>query len=111
MAENLVMRSIYLPETVDAELRQLAHEHNVSKSDLVRAAVRLKLKEWREDNTKAKLSKDVAAGLREPDHHSAVKKGRPPSVASTASQARPSSRTGASTPRTKSSSKKVTTKA
>ena len=44
--EDLVMRSVYLRPTEDSKLRQLAHELNVSKSDLIRSAISVKLREW-----------------------------------------------------------------
>lgn len=48
MAEGMVRRSIYLDQADDSELRQIAFELRVSKSDLIRAAIRHRLKEWRE---------------------------------------------------------------
>jgi hypothetical protein len=46
MSEELVMRSVYLRPTEDSQLRQLAHEFKVTKSDLIRSAISVKLKEW-----------------------------------------------------------------
>src|SRR3546814_13898364 len=65
MAEDMVMRSVYVRPGEDADLRQLAHDFNVTKSDLIRSAIRLKLKEWLADNSGQKLLADVSAGLRE----------------------------------------------
>ena len=65
MSEDLVMRSLYLRPSEDAKLRQLALDLNVTKSDLIRAAVGLKLKEWLGDNSKTRAAMEVEAGLRE----------------------------------------------
>jgi len=62
---DLVMRSVYLRPTVDSELRQLAHELKVTKSDLIRSAVGIKLKEWLDSNDQEKILEDLAEGRRE----------------------------------------------
>ncbi|WP_260926746.1 ribbon-helix-helix protein, CopG family [Novosphingobium sp. 9] len=80
MSEVLVMRSVYLPATLDAELRQIAHEKGFSKSDLIRAAVALKAEEWRGDNTGTKLGDDVQAGLRAGGRQATVKAVKPAAV-------------------------------
>ena len=64
MAEDMVMRSIYLKPSDDTELRQLAHEKHVSKNDLIRSAIIAKLTEWREANNDEKLEADLALGRR-----------------------------------------------
>src|SRR3546814_16767638 len=58
MAEDMVMRSVYVRPGEDADLRQLAHDFNVTKRDLIRSAIRLKLKEWLADNSGQKLLAD-----------------------------------------------------
>ncbi|MBO1329521.1 ribbon-helix-helix domain-containing protein [Acetobacter suratthaniensis] len=80
MSEVLVMRSVYLPAALDAELRQIAHDKGVSKSDLIRTAVALKAKEWRGDNTEKKLDNDVQAGLRASGRQTTVKTVKPVAV-------------------------------
>lgn len=59
---DLVMRSVFLPVCDDAELKQLAAEHGVSLSDLVRAAVVSSLADWK-TNGSAPLA---AESLEEP---------------------------------------------
>lgn len=56
---DLVSRSVFLPVQHDALLRQLAHEHAVSKNGLIRAAVAAKLAEWQADP--ATLRRDLLA--------------------------------------------------
>ncbi|WP_294330339.1 CopG family transcriptional regulator [uncultured Sphingomonas sp.] len=46
MTDELVMRSVYLRPSDDARLRELAHRLNVTKSDLIRCAIGLKLADW-----------------------------------------------------------------
>ncbi len=50
MVDDMVMRSVYLWPKQDSQLRQLAHELNVSKSDLIRSAISIKLRDWLESN-------------------------------------------------------------
>jgi hypothetical protein len=80
MSEDLVMRSVYLRPIEDAQLRQLAVDLNVTKSDLVRAAVGIKLKEWLSDNSKTKAAQDVAVGLRDATIARRVKQELPPTA-------------------------------
>lgn len=77
---DLVMRSVYLPAELDAKLRQLAHESGYTKSDLIRAAASLKVKEWGEANGPEKLETDVTAGLREASAQRQIGKVKPRSV-------------------------------
>jgi hypothetical protein len=46
MNDELVMRSFYISVREDARLRKLAFELELSKSDLVRAAITQKLSKW-----------------------------------------------------------------
>lgn len=64
MAEDMVMRSIYLKPSDDTELRQLAHDKRVTKNDLIRSAIIAKLKEWRDANSDETLEADLALGRR-----------------------------------------------
>jgi hypothetical protein len=48
MPDDLVMRTIFLPPDDDALLRQLAAKLTVTRSDLIRSAVRIKVAEWSE---------------------------------------------------------------
>jgi hypothetical protein len=59
MAEDQVMRSIYLKPCDDTELRQLARDKRVTKNDLIRSAIIAKLKEWREANGDETLEADL----------------------------------------------------
>jgi hypothetical protein len=77
MADDMVMRSIYVRPLEDAQLRQLAHNLNVTKSDLIRSAIRIKLSEWLGDNSGKKALKDVREGLREVRFQEQVKRARP----------------------------------
>ena len=43
---DLVMRSVNIPRHLDDRLRQLAFRYRVSKSDIIRAALAIKLAEW-----------------------------------------------------------------
>ena len=63
MADEMVMRSVYLRPRDDAELRQLAFREEVSKSDLIRSAIRAKLDEWWSDPEA--LRRDLGLGRRE----------------------------------------------
>lgn len=80
MDDDLVMRSVYLPAKLDAQLRQLAHESGYSKSDLIRAAATLKVGEWTASNGSAKLKQEVTAGLRETSPQRKVAKMKPVAV-------------------------------
>ena len=66
MPDDMVMRSVYLRQRDDAELRQLAFERNVSKNDLIRSAIRAKLTEWRQDDAGDALNRDLELGRRTP---------------------------------------------
>src|SRR3546814_18116317 len=87
MAEDMVMRSVYVRPGEDADLRQLAHDFNVTKSDLIRSAIRLKLKEWLADNSGQKLLADVSAGLRETNLQREVRQVKPPKMAAATTDA------------------------
>lgn len=56
--DELVMRSVYLPASADGKLRELAHNltnatgRNVTKSDLIRAAILEKLADWAKQHNK-----------------------------------------------------------
>lgn len=73
MTEDMVMRSVYLRPAEDAQLRQLAHELDVTKSDLIRSAIAVKLLEWLKSNDREKILADVEHGRRDED---AVRSGR-----------------------------------
>lgn len=64
MAENqdMVMRSIYLPPRQDSQLRQLAHDLKVTKSELIRSAIGVKLKDWLASNSNELVLSDLAFG-------------------------------------------------
>lgn len=64
--DGMVMRSIYLAPLEDGQLRQLAHDLHVSKSDLIRSAIGAKLKEWLQDETDRSVLADLEFGLRDP---------------------------------------------
>ncbi|MEC4593808.1 hypothetical protein VPG91_22600 [Nitrospirillum amazonense] len=65
MNEDLVMRSVYLRPSEDGQLRQLAHELNVTKSDLIRSAISVKLREWLLDSNSTELvMRDLEFGKR-----------------------------------------------
>src|SRR3546814_6445946 len=76
-----VMRSVYVRPGEDADLRQLAHDFNVTKRDLIRSAIRLKLKEWLADNSGQKLLADVSACLRETNLQRQVGQVKPTKIA------------------------------
>jgi Arc/MetJ-type ribon-helix-helix transcriptional regulator len=63
--DDLILRSAYMRRTDDLLLRTLAHDLNVSKSDLIRAAIRLKLDDWRATENQDAVRKDIAVGLRD----------------------------------------------
>lgn len=64
MPDGMVMRSVYLRPQDDTKLRQLAHEKQVSKNDLIRSAVAAKLTEWEQANSDEKLDQDLELGRR-----------------------------------------------
>ena len=64
MIEDMVMRSVYLRPTEDNQLRQLAHELKVSKSDLIRSAISVKLQEWLRSGGKELVMRDLKFGRR-----------------------------------------------
>jgi hypothetical protein len=66
MVNDMVMRSVYLRLAEDSKLRQLAHELNVSKSDLIRSAISVKLQEWLASNSDELILHDLAFGRRDP---------------------------------------------
>jgi Arc/MetJ-type ribon-helix-helix transcriptional regulator len=63
--DDLILRSAYFRRTDDLLLRSLAHDLDVSKSDLIRAAIRLKLDDWRASGSHEVVLKDLARGTRE----------------------------------------------
>ena len=67
--ENQVMRSIYLNLSDDMVLRQLAHTHGVTKSDLLRAAVAKQVDAWK-DAPSEQIKNDItSAASRTPKAH------------------------------------------
>lgn len=66
MVEDMVMRSVYLRPSEDAQLRQLAHELNVTKSDLIRSAISVRLRDWLQSNSKELILEDLNYGRRSP---------------------------------------------
>ncbi len=64
MANDMVMRSVYLRPDEDTKLRQLAFELNVTKSDLIRSAISVKLVEWLKSNDPDVILRDVEQGRR-----------------------------------------------
>ena len=65
MVDDMVMRSVYLRPDEDAGLRDLAHDLEVTKSDLIRSAISLKLAEWLASNDRQRLLDEVAFGRRD----------------------------------------------
>jgi hypothetical protein len=65
MVDDFVMRSVYLRPSEDSQLRQLAHELNVTKSDLIRSAIGVKLREWLESNSDELVLRDLTFGRRD----------------------------------------------
>lgn len=61
MEDEMVMRSIYLRLSDDGRLRQIAHEMHLTKSDLIRTAVALKLAEWEGAGGQDAIRRDLAA--------------------------------------------------
>lgn len=59
MADDLVMRSLYLGVKEDSDLRQLAHELRVSKSELMRSAISAKLEAWLAANSAELIMEDL----------------------------------------------------
>lgn len=66
--EDMVMRSVFLRSSEDGLLRQLAHELHVTKSDLIRSAIGVKLREWLDSKDTALVMRDLAIGRREQPH-------------------------------------------
>jgi len=62
MEDGLVMRSVYLRLSEDGLLRQLAYDLKVTKSDLIRAAISIKLRQWRESKSQTLVLKDLKSG-------------------------------------------------
>ena len=58
--DDLVLRSAYLRLSDDMLLRKLAHDLNVTKSDLIRAAIHVKLEDWRSANDPDAVLRDLA---------------------------------------------------
>lgn len=72
MVDDMVMRSVYLRPSEDSQLRDLAHKLNVTKSDLIRSAIGLKLVEWLRSNDSEQILRDIEHGRRD---QSAVRSG------------------------------------
>jgi predicted transcriptional regulator len=62
--EGMVLRTVYLPERMDNQLRELAHRHRRSKNELVRAAIANRLIDWQKQNTDAKIDADAQLVLK-----------------------------------------------
>jgi hypothetical protein len=73
MVNEMVLRSVYLRPSEDAQLRQLAHELNVTKSDLIRSAISVKLRDWLETSDEKVILNDVEHGRRT---EAAIRSGR-----------------------------------
>lgn len=96
MTNDMVMRSVYLRPLQDNQLRQLAHTLDVTKSDLIRAAISNKLMEWLQSNDREKLLEEVALGLRDEE---AIRSGRRGRARGSAKQLVPSAaKAGVSAP-------------
>lgn len=65
MADDLVMRSFYLSAKEDMRLRNLAFQLDVTKSDLVRAAIGKNLEIWREMNDPDAIFEDIKLGQKQ----------------------------------------------
>ncbi len=65
MSDEMVMRSVYLRPAEDSQLRQLAHDLNVTKSDLIRSAISVKLHDWLGSNSKELVLQDLTFGRHE----------------------------------------------
>lgn len=105
---EMVMRSVYLWPAQDSELRQLAHELNVTKSDLIRSAIGVKLREWLEAGDPQAVKRDLEVGRRDA---SAARTGRTRSDRSALARREAAERTSknetASVKRTKPENRKV----
>ena len=86
---DLVMRSVYLKPGEDSQLRQLAHELNVTKSDLIRSAIGVKLREWLDSNDRDLILKDLTFGVRETTNEARRVSGGRPSSETNAAATRP----------------------
>lgn len=64
MANDMVMRSVYLRPEEDAQLRQLAFHLQVTKSDLIRSAISTKLVEWLKSGDPELVFRDLEHGRR-----------------------------------------------
>lgn len=71
---ELVMRSVYLDPMEDSQLRQLAFELDVTKSDLIRSAVGIKLREWLQSNSREQVLNDLQVGQRDRTKGAAAKR-------------------------------------
>lgn len=65
MADEMVMRSVYLRPSDDARLRELAYRLNVTKSDLIRSAIALKLADWHQMDDDDSIQQEVKSGKRQ----------------------------------------------
>ena len=92
MVHEMVLRSVYLRPSEDSQLRQLAHKLNVTKSDLIRSAINVKLRDWLAPGDQTVLLEDLEHGKRS---ESAVRSGR---VKANATKAEEPSRSAKSTP-------------
>jgi Arc/MetJ-type ribon-helix-helix transcriptional regulator len=61
MEDEMVLRSVNLWVSDDDALRQLAFDNRVTKSELIRAAIRSKLAQWQRENDAAILQRDIEA--------------------------------------------------
>ena len=73
MIDDMVMRSVYLRPAEDAQLRDLAHKLSVTKSDLIRSAISVKLVEWLQSNDADRILEEIAHGRRD---EAAIRSGR-----------------------------------
>jgi Arc/MetJ-type ribon-helix-helix transcriptional regulator len=62
--DEMVMRSVYLGPLEDSQLRQLAHELQVTKSDLIRTAIKAKLKQWLDAEDDQVVINEIEVGRR-----------------------------------------------
>jgi hypothetical protein len=60
--DKLVLRSFYLSALEDSRLRQYGFRLELSKSDLVRAAIRDKLTKWDRENDFDAILRDIKVG-------------------------------------------------
>jgi hypothetical protein len=62
--DMMVLRTVYLPASMDTELRDLAHRKHTSKNELIRASIANRLRAWQGQTSDRQIEEDLQLALK-----------------------------------------------